>query len=290
MSFAISPENGVNCSLFPEKKLINNKKLSCVDEGNLELNMHVDRTPKDVTNESESISRVSCPNCQRSFSTKQSLSTHMKTAKSCIDQKHQKKVFQCNYCNKVLSSKQMLLYHDGICSMKTQHVYEKKLHELQSMIGQGDNTTCETMIVDESRQFYETNILMRCELTNRLARVPKKKGGVVFELYPAIIDPIEISSNTRQIIPLGLKLNVLGGWCAFVKSCSEYRRNDIYCSPMMLCADHNDDLNLTMCNMTNEKIKILPGNPIAEISFFRVLDNYNIHINCTRLLNEQEDL
>jgi dUTPase len=265
-------------------------------------NMHVEKlkpitikmknriVPDEIGDDIDKV-RVECPNCRKSFSTKQSLSTHMKTAKSCIDQKNLKKVFQCNYCNKVLSSKQMLLYHDGICSMKTQHLYEKKLEELQSMIVDGGGKGIqETMMVDESRQFYETNILMRCELMDRFARVPKKRGGLEFDIYPAIVDTIDIPSNTRKIIPLGLKFYVLGGWSAFVNLSCEYRRSDILCIPIILHCGDNDDLNMTICNMTNENIKVVPANAIAEISFYTKLDNYNIHFNCVRSRNGDEDL
>ena len=57
-----------------------------------------------------------CINCKKKFSSKESLNLHLKTS-TCLKKKD-KKSFECEYCNKILSSYKRLLSHIDICKLK----------------------------------------------------------------------------------------------------------------------------------------------------------------------------
>lgn len=70
-----------------------------------------------------------CINCKKKFSSKESLNLHLKTS-TCLKKKD-KKSFECEYCNKILSTNQMLQYHIESCDQKK--IFEVKL-EYQNII------------------------------------------------------------------------------------------------------------------------------------------------------------
>ena len=62
----------------------------------------------------------SCEFCKTTFNTKSSLKNHLRTAKYCIQNRTETftkeiVIFDCKYCNKILSSKQNLNIHFQIC-------------------------------------------------------------------------------------------------------------------------------------------------------------------------------
>jgi dUTPase len=223
--------------------------------------------------------RMTCPQCNKTFSTKQSLSTHIKTAKSCVEKNKKKKVFQCTYCSKILSSKQMLLYHDGICNMKTQHEYEQKLLHLQSLITNG-NTNDQTTNSQQPQQFYEMNILMKCELVSKDARIPRKKNGLAFDLFSTCAEPIEIPSFSKVVVPLGLKIRLLNGWYGTIIMAKEHVESGLAIANTMIDPSHwNDELELVVCNMNDKPYTIDLVSHVAELRFCKSMENVNIHLN-----------
>ena len=65
-----------------------------------------------------------CDYCKNEFNNKSNLTKHQKTSKYCLKIQEQSKVktekivFSCEFCNKIISSKQMLTYHLKICKTK----------------------------------------------------------------------------------------------------------------------------------------------------------------------------
>lgn len=232
----------------------------------------------------EGVNQPECPKCGKRFSTKQSLSTHMKTAMSCVDKDKQRKIFQCNYCQKVLSSKQMLLYHDGICSRKTQHEYEKKLEQLQTIISNGDisGAVAKGSGNHENVQFYEMNILMKCNLVNNFARIPEKRSGLEFELYPAMEGSIEIESLTKVTVPLGLQIRIPNGWYGNISLSKECIEEGINSVSTMHEPNCTEEIKIVIFNMNDVSWTLDVTRPIAKIVFCRYSENFNIHLNCIR--------
>ena len=75
---------------------------------------------------------MECNFCKKTFSLS-SLNNHKVTAKYCLkiqknfsSKKKDKKPFKCEYCNKILSTNQMLQYHNDSCDQKK--IFELKLH------------------------------------------------------------------------------------------------------------------------------------------------------------------
>ena len=72
---------------------------------------------------------ISCKYCNTVFQTISSLNSHMKKAKYCISIQ-EKKIFKCEYCEKILSTKQSLLKHKDVCKKKNQEpVSDKEKYE-----------------------------------------------------------------------------------------------------------------------------------------------------------------
>jgi len=63
-----------------------------------------------------------CLNCEKTFASEASLNLHIKTTK-CSKNKDKKK-FKCEYCDKLLSTNQMLHYHHESCEQKK--IFEAK--------------------------------------------------------------------------------------------------------------------------------------------------------------------
>ena len=62
---------------------------------------------------------MECNFCKRKFSSKSILKYHQKTAKYCLKiQGKESMLFNCNYCGKVLSTKQHLIEHHSVCNEK----------------------------------------------------------------------------------------------------------------------------------------------------------------------------
>ena len=69
-----------------------------------------------------------CDNCNKYFSTKSSLKLHLKT-NTCKKNK-EKKIFKCDFCDKILSSNQMMLYHLNSCSERKVFLKEREFEEI----------------------------------------------------------------------------------------------------------------------------------------------------------------
>ena len=72
-----------------------------------------------------------CNNCQKTFSTKSSLTAHQKTSKSCGTELSNE---ECGFCRKLFSSIQNLHKHENICqSKKIQEIKEKDFEYAQAL-------------------------------------------------------------------------------------------------------------------------------------------------------------
>jgi len=84
-----------------------------------------------------------CLDCNKNFSSKQSLKVHTKTSKCML--KKDKKLL-CEYCEKSFSSKQMINYHYDIC------VYKKIL-----LLNEGHQKNVENLKNRYEEEIYELN-------------------------------------------------------------------------------------------------------------------------------------
>jgi len=67
---------------------------------------------------------MQCSFCHKKYETKSALNRHKTTTRFCLkiqlemNQKIDKRMFECSFCNKELTSKPRLAYHIGICKIK----------------------------------------------------------------------------------------------------------------------------------------------------------------------------
>jgi len=78
-----------------------------------------------------------CHKCKKTFSSSQSLKTHLLTSLKCSKEKNEISN-KCEYCDKEFSSKQMFIYHDNVCVHKKISVltnaYENKIKQLEDQL------------------------------------------------------------------------------------------------------------------------------------------------------------
>lgn len=76
-----------------------------------------------------------CEKCNKEFSSQHSLNTHLRTSKKCSNALNtliiKSKELSCDWCKKLFSSKQMLLYHDTICKIKQSREIERLRSEIE---------------------------------------------------------------------------------------------------------------------------------------------------------------
>lgn len=261
------------------------------------------------TNCNDSDTLNQCSQCKKTFSTKQTLSIHMKTAKYCLEKKS-KKAFECEYCGKRLSSKQMMLYHDDICPMKRQYMFDKRIEQIQSMMltnthhalttpstGDDDNTppcslsqstsTSTDKVVtslpktlsSDSRSFCHMNVMVHCQLLSTYAKNPTKKDSLVYQVYPCIERSLVLEASTSMTISTGLSLSIPMGWHAILMNCDALH-DDVLVVQEMFDSRSSKEVQVRIYNMMNRCITVEPDQPIAQLVFHKYVDTFNVHVNC----------
>ena len=244
---------------------------------------------------------IQCPQCNKTFSTKQSLSTHMKTAKYCLEKKT-KRVFECEYCGKRLSSKQMMLYHDDICSMKRQYMYDKQLEEIQKRMSNSyalplaSNTGASTehdpsSIVPppmtappthhpgDSKSFYQMNVIVQCRLLSELSKIPTKLSGLAYRFYTCVDRSLTVEPLSSATVYTGVALSIPTGWCASVLTDDTSSKDLLVIHDLMDC-HVTTEVQIRVFNMSNRCVTIEGGQSIARIVFQKHVDMFNVHLNC----------
>lgn len=252
-----------------------------IDDGNVSTGGKVDEHGEHGTNASLKPSKTwECMKCGKAFSTKQSMTTHERTVKSCSTTVRKQKVFQCQYCQKTLSSKQMLLYHDNICTLKTQHLYEQKLEQMESLLV---NSRVARMDEGSPSPLQETDVLIGCDLVSRYSRVPLKKSALEFHLFPSVSESsVAFSSYSKSVVRLGLTFRIPLGWCGILTILPELMTEGLLGETLFFESGVTEELCLTVYNSTASVWKVDASCPIALLRFVRTTMHFNIHMNCLR--------
>lgn len=219
---------------------------------------------------------IHCPQCNKTFSTKQSLATHMKTAKYCLENKP-KQIFECEYCKKRLSSKQMMLYHDNICNMKGKYLYDKKMEEIESIIHkQSTNNNNNNNMKSSPKSFYETNVIIQCKMLSECSKIPTKINTLTFEIFPCLSDDtIKIMGYSCQKIFTGVQFQIPNGWCAYIMG-----HNGFIVSNDVIHSKSNEEIQINLLNISNQPLIINNEKAIAKLVFQKSADTFNVHFNC----------
>ena len=101
---------------------------------------------------------MNCEYCKSEFKTNSALNNHKNKAKYCLilqgKIKAKEKVFKCNLCDKILSSKQMLEFHKEKCDGKKEKLEEFKCEYCNKLLSSKQNLEihskkCEIIIEKE---------------------------------------------------------------------------------------------------------------------------------------------
>ena len=105
-----------------------------------------------------------CDYCKNEFNNKSNLTKHQKTSKYCLKIQEQSKlktekiVFSCEFCNKIISSKQMLTYHLKICKTKKKENTKVDSYEMKEMMEKVLQLTKEVERMKENPSTTTNNI------------------------------------------------------------------------------------------------------------------------------------
>lgn len=83
------------------------------------------------------MSKISCPYCNKEYTNKTVLLKHQTTTKKCLEIqkslniKSNIQIFSCQFCDKILTTKQRKNDHENICKVKKEKIIEDNLSELE---------------------------------------------------------------------------------------------------------------------------------------------------------------
>ena len=100
--------------------------------------------PKDkiLSTKQEKIEEFKCEYCNKILSSKQYLESHMKKCEIIEEEK----IFQCEFCKKILSTKQKLEYHTNICDKEN---ISKELKTIKEQLKLKDKELKELKLKDK---------------------------------------------------------------------------------------------------------------------------------------------
>lgn len=102
-----------------------------------------------------------CNHCNKEFSTKYSLNRHIKSL-SIVKEQKLKEIHKCNFCEKILTTKQRLHYHNDICKKKSNNIEDlnKKFEEITKEIATIKNNPLQQNItINTDNSTNNTNTL-----------------------------------------------------------------------------------------------------------------------------------
>ena len=109
------------------KNVNSNNNVSSIKTGTENLNTITSERNVNGLSEGDGGSINTCINCNKTFSSKQSLKLHIKTSNCEKNGEAVDKI--CKYCDKKFSSKQMLKYHLDTCTERKIHLLNEKHQE-----------------------------------------------------------------------------------------------------------------------------------------------------------------
>ena len=107
-----------------------------MSDRNSNVNIHSDNNTNNIGatiyNFGEIPTVIKCEKCNKIFATSQTLKTHLMTI-NCVKETNMSN--KCMFCDKEFSSKQMLAYHNNVCTNKKISLiateYENKIKQLE---------------------------------------------------------------------------------------------------------------------------------------------------------------
>lgn len=235
------------------------------------------------TTEKDTPQKITCNNCNRSFSSKQSLTTHVKTSKSCLEKEKKKKIFECSFCHKVLSSKQMLLYHTGICPTKAQKEYESRLEAFVSTSTFKNTTVYAERSPEKLQSFYDTNIVVLCDMTDSRVRPPEKRSSLLYDVFPFVPSCCEIVLQPfeKVSVHLGIRLGMSNGWYTNVMLHPNLVEKGLSMMTHVVDQSSKKELRVLIFNMNRETYIICSDEPVVQLLFNKYPDKFNVQMSYT---------
>jgi hypothetical protein len=137
---------------------------------------------------------LECEFCEKTFSSKQNLNTHKKTAKYCLDKRGiQIPRINCDYCDTSFTVKSHLQTHLGTCQGFVRFEYEQKFKELKEQLRLKNKKNKKlNIIIEDKQQIIQT-------LTDKVHKLEleleREKGYIIGMEKPR--PPQTITTNTQ---------------------------------------------------------------------------------------------
>jgi hypothetical protein len=117
---------------------------------------------------------MECNFCKKNFTTKGNLTNHQKTAQYCLDiQNKTNDKWKCNFCNKVLASKQTLDFHLEKCLSK--NIFTEKDIEIKNLKNELEiiKTLTDSKLKEKDDQLKEKNQMIQT-LQNQIKELAER--------------------------------------------------------------------------------------------------------------------
>ena len=136
-------------------------------------------------NKMEENQEYNCEICHKNFKTKSSLTVHLKTKCKSTEQSKKKDSFVCASCGKVLSSNQMLKYHNDTC---VSHKLKKKEEEHNIDYSQ------------LQKQIYENSLMMCNNMNNSLLLMHSDINKITIDLKAEFLEKMDKNQLTIETL------------------------------------------------------------------------------------------
>ena len=186
----------------------------------------------------------------------------------------------------------MMLYHDDICAMKRQYMYDKRIEEIQTMMSSTypvpiaedaiptrlSNVDGGVRSVGSGQSFCQFNVKVQCKVLSEIAKVPTKTSGLTYIVHACTADPLTVPPSGHAVVRTGVQMCIPQGWIAMTMNVDSVRDNLLVVCDMIDSHRH-EELCIHVYNMTDKAIIVNHHRPVARLVFQKNVDAFHVHMD-----------